>query len=84
VNGVEAYSLIGRDDLALLARETEVAAEGEPTSTASGGRHAKDLLEAAAGLPGAPDELLTPSPSADPLESSEWLYRMFDRDRRAK
>ena len=42
--------------------------------------HAQDLASAGSGT----DELLASSPSADPLESSEWLYRMFDRDRRAK
>lgn len=67
---VEAYALIGREDLAMLTR----SADGEP------GARGKDLASAGSGT----DELLASSPSADPLESSEWLYRMFDRDRRAK
>ncbi|CAE8634644.1 unnamed protein product [Polarella glacialis] len=84
---VEAYYLIGREDLALLAQGSHAAAgdgAADGIVPSGGSRRTKDLLEAA-GVPGAGEDLLSsPSPTADPMESSEWLYRMFDRDRRAK
>eukprot|EP00445_Apocalathium_hangoei_P043548 CAMPEP_0203973408 /NCGR_PEP_ID=MMETSP0359-20131031/99574_1 /ASSEMBLY_ACC=CAM_ASM_000338 /TAXON_ID=268821 /ORGANISM="Scrippsiella Hangoei, Strain SHTV-5" /LENGTH=2141 /DNA_ID=CAMNT_0050911563 /DNA_START=1 /DNA_END=6427 /DNA_ORIENTATION=- len=79
---VEAYSLIGREDLAALAKSCEVGVGAATSST--GSRRTNDILETANGLPRAADDPLGASPSADPLESPEWLYRMFDRDRRAK
>lgn len=81
---VEAYELIGREDLAMLARGSDGAPGGEDGVGAP--RKARDLLETTAGLAGADDPVgPSSSPSSvDPLESSDWLYRMFDRDRRAK
>eukprot|EP00931_Biecheleriopsis_adriatica_P048438 TRINITY_DN27985_c0_g1_i1.p1 TRINITY_DN27985_c0_g1~~TRINITY_DN27985_c0_g1_i1.p1 ORF type:complete len:2002 (+),score=397.11 TRINITY_DN27985_c0_g1_i1:758-6007(+) len=83
---VEAYTLIGREDLALMAQSTEgPAGEGAGAGGSTSSRRTKDMLEAAAGLPGAEEDLMVaPSPTADPIESPEWLYRMFDRDQRAK
>eukprot|EP00930_Biecheleria_cincta_P046160 TRINITY_DN31841_c0_g1_i1.p1 TRINITY_DN31841_c0_g1~~TRINITY_DN31841_c0_g1_i1.p1 ORF type:complete len:1337 (-),score=254.77 TRINITY_DN31841_c0_g1_i1:28-4038(-) len=86
---VEAYALIGREDLALMAQASEGLPGGEAAGAArranGGTRRTRDLLEAAAGMQGANEDLhVAPSHTADPLESSEWLYRMFDKDRRAK
>lgn len=67
---VEAYTLIGREDLALMARAPrEVSGHA-----AASRRRARDLLDATEVRPG----------TVDPLSSSEWLNRMFDKDRRAQ
>eukprot|EP00929_Paragymnodinium_shiwhaense_P083242 TRINITY_DN44284_c0_g1_i2.p1 TRINITY_DN44284_c0_g1~~TRINITY_DN44284_c0_g1_i2.p1 ORF type:complete len:1758 (-),score=323.25 TRINITY_DN44284_c0_g1_i2:1654-6927(-) len=81
---VEAYNLIGREDLALLAQGHDVLAVGEERESAATARSARDLLESAAGFPSPSDLPDSPSHHSDPMESSEWLYRMFDRDRRVK
>jgi len=76
---IDAYSLIGRDDLALLASGQDSSREGMSV----GNPRRANVLEATNNSTGF-DDCLGSSTSADPLEASEWLYRMFDRDRRVK
>jgi hypothetical protein len=81
---IEAYALVGRDDLALLASGPDNTSQSERSSTTCAGAWRANVLLEATDDPAGFDDLLGSSATADPLEASEWLYRMFDRDRRVK